>query len=75
LPGQHYRAKTDIDIQKSDEAENDSFETIAPEKDNHVKKEFGIGRLNNEELREDKLTRDETGQGTPGSHKSSQRKF
>jgi hypothetical protein len=31
-------AQTDMDTQKSNEAENDSFETIEPEKDNPVKK-------------------------------------
>jgi len=33
-------SQTDMDTQKSNEAENDTFETIAPEKDNHVKREF-----------------------------------
>jgi len=57
------RSQTDIDTQKSDEPENDSFETIGPEKDNPVKKEFDIGQLGNEELQEDEITRNESGQG------------
>jgi len=39
-----------MDTQKSNEAQNDSFETIAPQKDNHVKKEFEIGELGQQEL-------------------------
>jgi len=35
---------------KSNEAQNDSFETIGPQKDNHVKKEFEIGELGQQEL-------------------------
>jgi hypothetical protein len=38
-------SQTDMDTQKSDEAESDTFETIAPEKDNAVKREFEIGEL------------------------------
>ena len=53
--------QTDRNTQKSNEAENDSFETIEPEKDNPVRKEFEIGELGNDELQEDELTRDETG--------------
>ena len=45
-----------MDTQKSDEAENDSFETIPPEKDNPVQREFEIGQLGNNELQEDELT-------------------
>ena len=63
-----------MDTQKSDEAENDSFETIAPENDNPVRKEFEIGQLGQQELQEDESTRDETG-GAPGNAKPSQRKF
>ncbi|TDO96133.1 hypothetical protein [Flavobacterium sp. 245] len=51
--------ETDIDTQSSDDAENDYFETIEPDQDNPVKKEFEIGQLGNEELKEDELTRDE----------------
>jgi len=43
-------SQTDMDTQKSNEAQNDSFETIAPQKDNHVKKEFEIGELGQQEL-------------------------
>lgn len=71
----HGRGLKLIWIQKSDEAENDSFETIAPEKDNPVRKEFEIGQLGNRELQEDKLTRDETGDGKLHSTKPSQQKF
>ena len=39
-----------MDTQKSNEAQNDSFETIGPQKDNHVKKEFEIGELGQQEL-------------------------
>ena len=42
--------ETDIDTQNSDEAQNDSFQTIAPEKGNPVEREFEIGQLGNEEL-------------------------
>jgi hypothetical protein len=47
-----------MDTQKSDEAQNDSFETIEPEKDNLVGREFEIGQLGQQELTEDELTRD-----------------
>ena len=67
--------ETDMDTQSSGEAQNDSFETIEPEKDNPVQKEFEIGQLGNQELKEDELTRDETGNGSPGNIKPSQRKF
>ncbi len=67
--------ETDIDTQKSDEAESDKFQTIEPEKNNPVKREFEIGQLGNQELKEDEQTRNETGQGTPGNTKPSQRKF
>ena len=64
-----------MDTQKSNEDENDSFETLAPEKDNPARREFEIGQLGNQELKEDELTRDETGDGAPGNRKPSQRKF
>jgi hypothetical protein len=67
--------ETDIDNQKSYKAENDSFETIEPDQDNPVKMEFEIGQLGNEDLKEDEITRDETGNGAPGNFKPSQRKF
>jgi hypothetical protein len=65
--------ETDLDTQNSDEAESASFETIEPEKDNPVNKEFEIGHLGNEELKEDELTRDESHLGY--NNKPSQRKF
>jgi len=43
-------SQTDMDTQKSNEAQNDSYETIAPQKDNHVKKEFEIVELGQDEL-------------------------
>jgi len=67
--------ETDIDSQKSNETESDPFETIAPEKENPVEREFEIGQLGNQELKEDELTRDETDQSAPGNTKPSQRKF
>ena len=63
-------SQTNIDIQESDEAQYDSFETIAPENDNPVKKEFKIGELGNQELKKDERARDES-----GNNKPSQRKF
>ena len=35
---------------------NDSFETIATEKDNPIRREFETGQLGNDELKEDELT-------------------
>jgi len=67
--------ETDIDTQKDDEDDNDPFETIEPDKDNPVKREFEIGELGNQELREDESARDESGNGAPGNIKPSQRKF
>jgi hypothetical protein len=67
-------SQTDMDTQRSNETESTTFETIAPEKDNPVRKEFEIGELGNKELQEDESTRDETG-GAPGNTKPSQRKF
>lgn len=63
-----------MDTQKSD-AQNDSFWTIAPEKDNPVGREFEIRKLGNQELKEDELTLNETGQFAPGYAKPSERKF
>ncbi|KFF02879.1 hypothetical protein [Flavobacterium reichenbachii] len=65
--------ETDIDAPGSDEAESDTFETIEPDQDNPVHKEFEIGKLGNEELKEDEISRDET--GPIAFHKPSQRKF
>jgi DNA-binding PadR family transcriptional regulator len=64
-----------MDTQKSDEAQSGTFETIEPDQDNPVKKEFEIGELGNEELKEDEMTRNETDGGAPGNYKPSQRKF
>lgn len=50
-------SQRDMDIQKSNEAQNDSFETIAPEKDNPARREFEIGQFGNDELKDDELTR------------------
>lgn len=66
--------ETDIDAEKYNETQSDTFETIASEKDNPVNREFEIGELGNEELKEDEQTRHETG-GAPGNTKPSQRKF
>jgi hypothetical protein len=52
-----------------------TFETIAPEKDNPVQREFEIRHPGREELKEDEITREETGNGAPGNTKPSQRKF
>jgi len=52
-----------MDTKKNNEAENDCFETIAPEKDNPVRREFETGQLGREELQEDELTRDESRDG------------
>ena len=48
---------------------------MAPEKDNPVRKEFEIGHLGNQELKEDEHTRDETVNGSYTNIKPSQRKF
>lgn len=67
--------ETDIDTHKSYEAESEPFETIEPDQDNPVNREFEIGELGNEELKKDELTRDETGHGASRNTKPSQRKF
>lgn len=64
-----------MDTQKSNEDQNDPFETIEPEKDNPAHREFEIGELGNEELKEDEMTRDATDGGASGNTKPSQRKF
>ena len=68
-------SQTGIDIHKSDKAENDSFEIIEPNQDNPVNREFEIGNLGNQELKEDEITRDESRNGSAGIIKPSQRKF
>ena len=67
--------ETDIATHKSDEDENEHFQTIEPAQDNPVNKEFEIGQLGSEELKEDEITRDETGHGAKSNTKPSQRKF
>jgi len=68
-------SQTDRDTQKSNENENDSFEIIEPNQDNPVNREFEIGNLGNQELKEDEITRDESRNGSAGIIKPSQRKF
>jgi hypothetical protein len=64
-----------MDTQKSDEDESAPFETIAPEKDNPVRREFEIGQLANDEQKDDEPTRNETGQSAPGNTKPSQQRY
>lgn len=64
--------ETDIDTPGSDEAENDTFQTIKPDQDNPVHKEFEIGKLGNEELKEDELNRNESRHGASRNTKPSQ---
>lgn len=45
--------ETDIDTQNSSEAQSGSFEIIEPDQNNPVSREFEIGQLGNEELKED----------------------
>lgn len=66
--------ETDITAE-GDKTESGTFETIEPDQDNPVNKEFEIGELGNEELKEDEITRDETGNGALRNNKPSQRKF
>lgn len=68
-------SQTDRNTQKNNQDENDFFETTAPEKDNHARREFEIVELGKDEHKEDQLTKDETGNGSPGNSKPSQRKF
>ncbi|MDW8848929.1 hypothetical protein SD960_02400 [Flavobacterium sp. MMLR14_040] len=68
-------SQTDMDTNKSDEAQSDTFETIAPEKDDPVRKEFEIRPLGNQELQEDERARDETGHSLNRNTKPSQPKF
>ena len=68
----------ETDIPESDEPESapfETFETSESDQDNPVNKEFEIGELGNEELKNDELTRDETGHGAIHNNKPSQRKF
>jgi hypothetical protein len=48
---------------------------IMPEKDNRVRKEFEIGELGNDELKEDESIRDHAAHGALRNTKRYQRKF
>lgn len=67
--------ETQIDTSDSDDTENSSFETIEPDQDNPVKKEFEIGNLSNDKLKEDEQNRDEKVNGAVHFNKPSERKF
>jgi hypothetical protein len=64
-----------MDTDKNNEAESSPFETIEPEKDNPVNREFEIGQLGREELKEDELLRDASHHGALHNNKPSGRKF
>lgn len=67
--------ETDRDAGQNNQDQNDAFETIDPDRDNPIRKEFEIGQLGNEELREDELTRDVSEGGPAPFSKPSERKF
>lgn len=67
--------ETDIDKPENGRDENEAFETIQPDDDNPVNKEFEIGQLGSEELKEDELARDESDGGPARFYKPSERKF
>lgn len=67
--------ETDTDIRKNNDAQSDAFETIQPDDDNPVNKEFEIGKLSSEDLQEDEQTRDEKTDGSVHFNKPSERKF
>lgn len=67
--------ETDMDTPQSEGDESDAFKTIEPDQDNPVKKEFEIGQLGREELKEDERIRDESRHGATRNTKPSQRKF
>jgi hypothetical protein len=46
-------SQTDIDTEKSNEAQSDTFETIEPKKDNPVEREFETGQLRSAEIKND----------------------
>jgi len=71
-PSEGFETQIDTD---SDDTENASFETIEPDQDNPVKKEFEIGNLSNDELKEDEQSRDEKVNGAVHFNKPSERKF
>jgi len=68
-------SQTDRNTQKRDEPENDPFETIEPDPDNPIKREFEIGQLGQQKLQEDEITRNEPGHSTTGNAKPSKRNF
>jgi hypothetical protein len=64
-------SQTDMDTEKSDETQNGSFETIAPEKDNPGKREFEIEELGREQkspLRDKFIKGSKTGCKPPGAN-------
>lgn len=67
--------ETHIDNSASSKVESDSFETIEPDQDNPIGKEFEIGQLGTKELLEDERAGDESEHVAPGHDKPSQRKF
>ena len=67
--------ETDIGTAGNKERENGAFQTIEPDLDNPINREFEIEQLGNEELKEDEIIRNATGNGAPGRNKPSQRKF
>lgn len=67
--------ETDIDQPESSGNESNAFETIQPDDDNPVNKEFEIGQLSSEDLQEDEQTRDETTDDSVHFNKPSERKF
>lgn len=60
---------------QNSEDDSDAFETFEPDRDNPVNKEFEIGQLGSEELKEDESKRDETDNDAVHFHKPSDRKF
>ena len=68
-------SQTDMDTRKGNEVQIASFETIAPQKDNPVRREFEIGQPGQDELKDDEITRNETGNRAPGNTNPSRRKF
>lgn len=67
--------ETDIDKPRSGNQDSDAFETIGSDQENPVNKEFEVGELGNEELKEDERTRNETHNGAVQFSKPSERKF
>lgn len=67
--------ETDIDRPESSRDEDDAFEMTQSDRDNPINKEFEIGQLGNEELKEDEQARDETTDDSVHFHKPSERKF